>query len=304
MRSCHPLARGIGRILTICTVLALAPIVSGQRPTAAKADPEPQKVVILGASLSAGFICPFPDEDGEVGRTVKLKRALLPLWEDVDAEVTDRSDVMTFLSPVKKQTAKVQKAVAQKPDLVVGIDYLFWFGYGRTRGEDRAAYRLGQLEKGLALLEKFECPIVIGDFPDMTGADARMLRAAQIPSAETQKKLNARVHAWAKEREHVHVVPLCEWVAEMKSEGRTVTSEGRPVRLGPKALLQPDKLHPTKLGVAVVADAVRETLATVFDTGHALRADDVDFDRIVDAIGADGDLEDAVAVPASSAREK
>ncbi|MCA8944357.1 MAG: SGNH/GDSL hydrolase family protein [Planctomycetes bacterium] len=297
MRSCHPL---IGRIAWIVTVVALATALPSQAGPTTRADAAPRTVVILGASLSAGFICPFPGEDGRVNRTVKLKQALAEFWDRETARVSDCSDFATFLDPVGKQTVQVDRAKNQDPDLLIGIDFLFWFGYGVVP----AGKRLELLEKGLEMLTAFDCPIVVGDFPDMTGADPRMLRKAQIPSTEELRTLNERVRSWAAERANVRVFPLAKWVAELKSDGRTVVVEGEPVKLGPAALMQSDRLHPTKLGIAVVADGLRAELDAFLDEGSRLRVGDVSFDAIVESIRADLELEEALAEPTAAEAAK
>lgn len=295
MRSRHPLPTGFWLLGAVFAVAAVAP--SQAKAPAQAAEKKRQEVVILGASLSAGFACPWPDEDGNPNRTERLKKALGSLWDRDTARVRDLSDLLTFQSPVKKQTPRVARAMKADPDLLLGIDFMFWFGYGSVWSPKRDA-RLERQQQAFAMLEKFDCPIVLGDYPDMTGADPRMLRQSQIPKPAVLKELNKRLHEWADARDHVTVFPLAEWVAQMKKEGRSVYVEDEEVQLGPKALLQSDRLHPTKLGLAVVVDGLTKILLTALPDDSPLRADDVEFTDVVEVVGAEEELEDAMAKPA------
>ena len=74
--------------------------------------------------------------------------------------------------------------------------------------------------------------------------------------------------------------------------------------LGPNALLQSDRLHPTKLGLAVVVDGLREILTSALPDESPLRVDDVGFVDVVRAIRAQLELDDAMAARAKSDEAK
>src|SRR5690606_34245487 len=95
--------------------------------------------------------------------------------------------------------------------------------------------RLALQAKGLALLERLSCPLIVGDYPDMTGADRRMLHEMQIPDRDTLAKLNENLRQWAQKRGKVHVFPLSEFVAGAKQRGLPVSLGGREVLLPPRA---------------------------------------------------------------------
>jgi hypothetical protein len=117
--------------------------------------------------------------------------------------------------------------------------------------------RIATLERGLALLERFDArgiPVVVGDIPDMSPAVGRMLSRAQMPEADTIGRANARIREWARERPRVAVMPLARLVEDLRSgtpftAGRRSWSETTD---GP--LIQRDQLHPTFAGtVALLA---------------------------------------------------
>ena len=168
--------------------------------------PQREVVAVLGASVSAGFSCSMIGiGEAKKNETMTLKRALGVAWSQDGVVLRDFSDLMTFTDPVGITTEKVRLAKEARPGLIVAADFLFWFGYGYVRGVDESKARLVLLEEGLALLDGFTCPIVVGDFPDMTGANPRMLAPGQIPSLQMQGELNLRVRAWAKAKPNVRL---------------------------------------------------------------------------------------------------
>jgi hypothetical protein len=78
---------------------------------------------------------------------------------------------------------QIEGVLKANPDIVVGIDFPFWFAYGFVGGEELKA-REAKLDEGLNLLEKLTMPVLLGDLPDMTGAQKRMLSPTQIPSPD------------------------------------------------------------------------------------------------------------------------
>jgi hypothetical protein len=254
---------------------------------------EPTDVVVLGASLSAGFADPRVGQDGTRNRTVRLERVLTPLWPEHGVKVRDRSDLATFFLPVQKQTKAVEAALRDAPDPVVAIDFLLWFGYGhvaRSAGQSERDARLALQRQGLELLARFECPVLVGDYPDMHGADPQMLAPGQIPDQEILDALNAGVREWARERQQVCVFPLADYVARVKSDGEMFELEDGRRRATSAALLQSDRLHPTRLGMALlgakVGAAVRELLVA-----NAVPAPEaVPLAKLIDAADAQGDV--------------
>jgi len=203
------------------------------------------RLVVLGASASCGINLPGSLADA-MGASIVAKHES-PL---------DVSSVLFFMMDDSARDALVKKAVEHQPSALVGIDFLFWYGYGDVPEEQR----LPLLEQGLAILDTFSCPIVISEFPDMSPAVGLMLQESQMPAKETLVALNTRLKAWAAERPRVIVVPLVETIAQMRA--------GKELKLGKRVLpaveesryLQADKLHPTAEGLAVIACLVTEGL--------------------------------------------
>jgi hypothetical protein len=262
-------------------------------------------VAILGASMSFGFACPWTDPGVPVNRTVPLRAALAGVWPETDVRIFDRSDQTTHFD-VSNQDAHVAAVVARDPDAVVALDFLFWFGYGHVwrDGEgDELAERLALQRRGLALLESLgERPLVVGDYPDMAGADRRMISPRQIPRPDLLAKLNEELYEWAGERPHVVVFPLADWVRRMKAGGFWVAVgpdeiwPGTPAQsllLGRHALLQSDALHPRRIAMALLTDGLADRLSTLLPEGHALCADPSFGDLLVECRALD-DLHDAL----------
>lgn len=269
-------------------VLMLVGLSRAQDDAAATpATPAPVEVWVIGASLSNGFVDPKPRPDGERNSTVSLARALRDVWSDGRVRLVDKSDPLTFFDPVDRQKTKLGDAGdAAKPALVLGIDYPFWFGYGRVDGDELTS-RLALQREGLALLDGIDAPIVLGDYPDMTGADPRMLSAAQIPSPEARKRLNEELAKWAAARDNVTVFPLANHVAAIKAGGWTERYGHRDVPMAVDDLLQGDRLHPTRLGMAIVAARLTDHLREVLGEDHALRPEPRGFEAFVVDCGAD-----------------
>lgn len=245
-------------------LLLLASSLLGQRetPTSAMPSAATPVVVLLGASLTAGYAGRPFSFDGDRNGTARLQRVVSGFWGDGQILVKDRSDMATFIDPLGKQSRRVQRVVGEHPDLVLAIDFMFWFGYGRALGEEREA-RLARQQEGFALLAEIECPILLGDYPDMRGADARILRPSYVPNQEMLGELNRRLLAFVAEHENMHLFPLAEWVRRAINEGEDIDHGGRRLRVAPLALLQQDRLHANRLGMALLGLRIAERLGQI-----------------------------------------
>ena len=206
--------------------------------------------------------------------------------------VRDRSEVLTFLNPVQLQSRKIAAVLRDEPALVMALDFMIWFGYGRVKGGDQA--RFGLQKRGLELLEKLDCPIVLGDYPDMHGADPKMLAPAQIPSVETLAQLNGALREWAAGRDNVRIFPLSEWVARAKQGQTKIPVEGRELTVGTESLLQSDRLHPTRLAMALIGVRLASAVDSLLPADSPLRIGEVGFDAMVDQAMARGELTDLI----------
>lgn len=274
-------------------VLTVSLCAQDSRP-ATTADKKPV-VVILGASVSAGFSCSMMGiGEAEKNQTMTLKRALEPVFPRERFDVRDLATSAMFLNPSEHGGKQSKLALRAKPDVVIGIDFLFWFGYGHVRGSAGAANigkgRLALQQQAFELLAPLTCPILLGDYPDMTGAHPRMLSPAQIPDAEQRKALNAALAAWAKEHPNVRVFPLGKFVEESKSKGLTVEHDQHCIELPAAFLLQEDQLHATRLGMAFLVHLLAPELRAMLAEPSPLRPRAYTFGELVDAHELKGEL--------------
>jgi len=209
-------------------------------PAALKGEPLLERVAVIGASVSAGYGLP----------EIK-KGAHLTLSQVIDASVPgkhqpclDRSSLLAFADTLGSSKSALSALQKDDPTLVVALDYLFWFGYGS--GWNGEKQRLAGLELGLKSLEGLQCPVLLGDFPDMRSAlnaRVKILPPDAVPDPATLVKLNARLAAWAKEHHNVILVPVSKLMGTLLA--------GEDLRVGPNLwtknvvpeLLQDDGLH-------------------------------------------------------------
>lgn len=240
-------------------------------------EPEPQRVFVLGASVSAGVVLPAPPKEGHPpNRSFTLKETLRFAWPDARAKVYSAAQVEFFRDPAKnfaRQLSWLKKRGKGKVDLVLGIDLPFWFGYGWFGGdlEKQKAARLASLERGLKMIETIQAPLLLGDFPDMQGADRTFLHPAMVPHKDILAALNKRLRAWAGKRDRVHVMPLSGFTDKAK-QGPLVLDwqEGEQVRFPSMYLLQTDRLHANRPGVLVLTHLLLAELPTLLGKAHPL----------------------------------
>jgi len=260
----------------------------GAAPVAASRPARPamlERVAVIGASASDGFNARMTvaTADRTIERPIDLHMVVEAAMPQPPAESLGLGDFMLFSSPMRTARTQIERAASIEPTFVVAIDFLFWFGYGaidhegqRVRSEDR---RLAMLEAGMDLLEAFEAPVVVGDFPDMSDAIGGFLSRSQVPAPETRAKLNERLRAWASERPNVIVVDLDALIGDMKA--------GRAIALGAhrweaeeaRGLLQPDHLHPTVDGLIALVQMIDAALDGRSAAGYAEAARWFDADR-------------------------
>ncbi|MBC22808.1 MAG: hypothetical protein CMJ32_02670 [Phycisphaerae bacterium] len=223
------------------------------------------RIGFIGASASAGFATRVDYEfDGrEMFNSMTLSEVFEVAAPDDDeggTMVTDRSTASFFMSPVRNGRKMVDEILETRPTLVIGVDFLFWYTYG-TRGADgrpleSEAGRLELLEKGLEQLDRFKCPVIVGDIPYMDDAVGLMLSRKQLPTMETIEAANKRIGEWVAARPGRMLFPLSALVGRIKS--------GEALRIGAHSwsieqtgtLINADRLHPTASGVIAIAQKV------------------------------------------------
>lgn len=221
-----------------------APAAADDAAPATELPAELRRIAVVGASASAGF-----QLQQEVGAYTHLGDVLAVMIRG-DEEIDAGGSSLLFTDPLAGARKQIERATEFEPTLVVGVDFLFWFSYGWFSTPEA---RYQNLERGFRHLESFECPIVVGDIPDMRGAVGKMLFEHQVPSPETLEEINRRIVAWAGEREDTHVVPLAEFTRRALANETlrcraTLVDENAKERL-----MQPDDLHPTLEGLTAVA---------------------------------------------------
>jgi hypothetical protein len=237
--------------LLLAPALAAPPAVVARQTVGAVAEvPALRRIVVLGASMSHGY-----GLEKDAGGKITLADVVDASLRSVHEPVRSKTSLLFFADPLPTGKAQAAAGSSEKPTLVVGIDYLFWYGYGLFASD---ADRMAMLEKGLAELEAFDCPVLVGDFPDVSDAARSppgaaqprggLLAPEQVPTPEMRAKLNGRLRAWAADRKNVVVVPLGELVGRLHA-GKDLEIHGNS---WPKPTLaefvQEDRLHPTLEG--------------------------------------------------------
>jgi hypothetical protein len=217
---------------------------------AAKVAPVPgvERISVIGASLSDGF-----GLDLDVGARTVLADIVEATLKAKHDPVASPASGYFFMDPVKSGNDEIAKVKAMNPTLIVGLDFLFWYGYGFVPNESQ---RIERFDQGLALLEPFACPMLLGDLPDMSQAlngksqmtGGPLLQKQQVPSPESLNQMNERLTAWAAKHPNVVVVPLARLLARMHA-GEELTLRGRALpKESAQDLFQKDLLHPTLHG--------------------------------------------------------
>ena len=207
-----------------------------------------QRIAILGSSASDGFNLQL-----ETGAPTRLadyfKAGLL-----VDHQLAyDGASSATFMNPEKIAGRGAAKALEADPTLLVAVDFLFWFFYGSGGPGNTVEFRRERLEAGLALLDGFQCPVLVGDLPKMSGAAGGMIPMASMPPSDSFNAANERIYAWAKAKPNVTLVPL-DAFNESAATGQPFLVGGvtwDPAVSG--GVLQLDQLHPNLAGTALLA---------------------------------------------------
>ncbi len=277
-----------------------------QDPAAPAKAAKKLRLHVVGASVSGGF------EDGplwgaaEQGDSVPLQW-VLKAWCGEHARATTHPlepMAQLFISPMELGRQQIDGAKKAKAEILVAVDFPFWFAYGEWTGKDEATGRKAKLAQGLELLATFDGPILVGDLPDMRGAAPRMLRASWIPSVALLAELNTQLETFVAARPNMRLVKLAALVKGMKTEGVALPLVDGALQAPPGAMLQSDRLHANRLGMAMLGFTVQPMLRDAFAKDHPLHAQNWTLDQFVEACGAGPDIADlraAAAKPKSKA---
>jgi hypothetical protein len=245
-----------------CILFLLVIVVS------AFAEPIPcailDRVVVTGASITAGYGVITPPVKGDLGAyPVNMKHIMEGMITSKHEDVAYFGDLLFFKNTRANAKGFIEKIKEYKPTLVVGIDFLFWFGYGMPpKDVDVPAYRMKKLQFALELLEQLSVPVIVGNLPDVSGAVGKMLSANQVPTKETLQKLNERIRLWGKSHEHVTVIDACGlWSKAIRGE-EIVLFEYTWPEGSQRTLLQGDMLHTTLEGTVAASLLVAKATKT------------------------------------------
>jgi hypothetical protein len=210
------------------------------------------RIVVIGASVSRGFTS-SESLGGPKTEEYALDRYLNAAVLAPHETPRNLANAMFFMLPDDMGHTQIRQALTNNPTLVIGIDFLFWFCYGHGETDQD---RLDHFEKGLKMLESVECPLIIGDIPDASAAVHRMLSPREMPSTQARAAANRRLHEWAAQHKQVTVVPLAEFMSAVAAN-EPLTVHGSVFAGGStRALLQPDRLHPSQRGCAVLTVSI------------------------------------------------
>lgn len=235
---------------------------------------EAPALVAVGASVTAGFrlggydgmfsdlragaerVLGRPLSDEEFGRRTDSASPGEVLAAVYGFEVPSFGDTMLFSNPSGRGRKVLEAGLATGAETVLGVDLMFWFGYGRT-GENPTEERLALQATGFALLEELlaqhpDTTLVVGDYPDMTGALPAMITPDMIPSLAEQAELNRRLAAWAEARPKVHVFPLSACLQRLRDGEAGFVIDGETRTVSVDEAFQLALVHPTRLGTAVL----------------------------------------------------
>lgn len=211
-----------------------------------------QRIVMIGASVTAGFTASEP-LGGTNTPQYSLSRYVDAALTVPHEPVRNLGNAFFFFQPQLFGQQQVAQALTNQPTLVIGVDFLFWFCYGEGSTDEE---RLQRFEQGLKLLEKVDCPLVVGDLPDASAAVNGMLRPDQMPSLKAIAAANVRLKQWAAGRRQVAIVGLADFMRNALAN-RPITIRDCVLPEGQtRILLQADKLHSSPPGCAVLAFAV------------------------------------------------
>ena len=215
------------------------------------------RIVVIGASASAGFVLAEPLGGPETIHC-KLRFYLDSAIAAAHPPLSDFSTALMFLNADALGPQQVDAAVAAKPTLVIGVDFLFWSCYG---GGLTDAGRIRRFEDGLKLLEQIHCPLVLGDIPDASAAtNSGIISPDMLADAAVRAAANARLKSWAATRPKVAIVPLARFM-RLISANQAVTVHGRKFAAGKtRIFLQNDQLHPSPRGTALLAVEILDML--------------------------------------------
>lgn len=225
---------------------------------------------ILGASASAGFGCETTGPDGKP-YLVDMESVYHAAVPGLRPRPVFLADASFYTRPRQAQTEQIDAALAANPSVLIAIDYLFWSVYAyRDKAMTPEAIeqdRHDALQKALAQLNRFHGPIIVGDIPDMHASVGHMLSEQNVPPHNQLEDFNRTITTWAAARPAnapAIIIPIANLGRAVESHTGLSTTYQTFTPEQAAELLQPDHLHPTPAGLAVL---LREGLAGLAKRG-------------------------------------
>lgn len=219
-----------------------------------------RKIAFLGASVTDGFTLP-----GKVNAMITLADVVKATLKADVKKPFRRSSSFLFRDPELFLRKYVDATLNYQPSLLIGVDLMFWFGYGFGLAETR---RLELCDRGLAMLSEFKCPLVVGDYPDMSQAvkgkgflGSPMIIGAHVPKPDTLVELNRRLREFATKRGKTVVLPLATFVERIKKNQPFEALDSRWDGDLMHTLLDQDLLHTSLDGEIALSLLIAESLA-------------------------------------------
>ncbi len=216
----------------------------------------------LGASVTSGFgasVTAPTESEPPVSVPVTLALAYEAVVTASTSPGMDFSNTAVMLDPMTAMREQAATASARRPSIVIAIDWLFWPLHQSlptsTSEEERAQIRLAAVDSALLELERFECPVIVGDVPAMPEADG-IISVAEAPGDAIRAEANARLHRWAARSTHRFVIPVSELLAAAAEETLTERLGFTVTPIEERPFVQTDGLHATEGGLVVLASAV------------------------------------------------
>lgn len=206
-----------------------------------------ERIGIVGASASSGFATGLPT------------RWVIAGALRVREKVKDASTVRHFMDAHKIGGQQITEVLEHDPTVVFATDFLFWY----ASGSKSLTTRKGDLSHAFEQLERFDCPVFVGDLPDVHGADERMISEDQIVPEADRRALNEMIHAWADSEDDIHLVPLSGWY-DIARNGGSVDIDGSTFELAPGQALRRDRLHPSRIGQVMLGLLVLQHFDAAF----------------------------------------
>ncbi len=214
------------------------------------------KPVIIGASVSDGYHSDEPI-GGLKSEKLSLENYLEKIIVAKHGKIINLGNKFFFMNSKGVSVKQVENAYKLKPSVVLAPDFLFWLVYGNI-GDEKL--RMISLDRGLQLLEKFECPMVVGNIPNASKAIYKMLAPSQIPKLETMTAANKRIKQWVAKRHNVIILDN-ETFMKKSHANEEIKLKNITLKKGETTgLLQTDFLHPTARGARAISLALLESL--------------------------------------------